>query len=451
MATVSASDAESETITYAITAGNTGNAFTINSSTGAITTAAALDYETTTSYSLTVTATDAWGNATTTTQTVNVTDVNENNPTYTYKQNIGVHYQNSGTNQKTTGNTGPEIHMKSFVEDGLGHTATTMNSFTSSTLAPLDLMWVTESYSTANPFKDAMASGGALNDWIYAGGTLIFHDRSYSDNEVLGNTSSGVNNSGPQDQDDVTFADLNGLLANGPAGTLANSTSLGGRDGTLDGGSSTTHGRTLISSLPNDAIVTIYDDDQNTNYATDFWYGYGSGHVYYSHIPLDCYIGGGCDPDNSITVPTIWGEGGDVYSENLLHYMLQNTVFTGAGTHRYNGTANSDTDDTVIGNHDANVIWGGLGADDLLGLDGADTFLYTATTESDATNTDTIEDYTVGSDKIDISAITSGASISRTLTNSTLFKIDHNNDGTYDMQFTLEDYTGTADEVTVVT
>ena len=451
VATISAADQELETMTYSITAGNTGNAFTINSSTGAITTAAALDYETTTSYSLTVTATDAWGNATTTTQTVNVTDVNENNPTYTYKQNIGVHYQNSGTNQKTTGNTGPEIHMKSFVEVGLGHTATTMNSFTSSTLAPLDLMWVTESYSTANPFKDAMASGGALNDWIYAGGTLIFHDRSYSNNEVLGNTSSGVNNSGPQDADDVTFADLNGLLANGPAGTLANSTSLGGRDGTLDGGSSTTHGRTLISSLPNDAIVTIYDDDQNTNYATDFWYGYGSGHVYYSHIPLDCYIGGGCDPDNSRTETTIWGEGGDVYSENLLHYMLQNTVFTGAGTHRYNGTANSDTDDTVIGNHDANVIWGGLGADDLLGLDGADTFLYTATTESDATNTDTIEDYTVGSDKIDISAITSGASISRTLTNSTLFKIDHNNDGTYDMQFTLEDYTGTADQVTVVT
>ena len=64
-------------MTYSITAGNTGNAFTINSSTGAITTAAALDYETTTSYTLTITATDSFGNATTTTQTVNVTDVNE--------------------------------------------------------------------------------------------------------------------------------------------------------------------------------------------------------------------------------------------------------------------------------------------------------------------------------------------------------------------------------------
>ena len=64
-------------MTYSITAGNDAGKFTINSSTGVITTAAALDYETTTSYTLTVTATDSFGNASTTTQTVNVTDVNE--------------------------------------------------------------------------------------------------------------------------------------------------------------------------------------------------------------------------------------------------------------------------------------------------------------------------------------------------------------------------------------
>ena len=74
VSTISAWDAESETITYAITAGNTGNAFTINSSTGAITTAAALNYESTASYTLTITATDTSGNATTTTQTVNVAE-----------------------------------------------------------------------------------------------------------------------------------------------------------------------------------------------------------------------------------------------------------------------------------------------------------------------------------------------------------------------------------------
>jgi len=64
---------------------------------------------------------------------------------------------------------------------------------------------------------------------------------------------------------------------------------------------------------------------------------------------------------------------------------------------------------------------------------------------------DVILDYTIGSDSIDISAITNGASISRTLVNNTLFKIDYNNDNTYDMQWDLDDYTGTADQVNVVT
>jgi len=62
-----------------------------------------------------------------------------------------------------------------------------------------------------------------------------------------------------------------------------------------------------------------------------------------------------------------------------------------------------------------------------------------------------ILDFDYQNDKIDISAITNGAGISRTLTNGTLFKIDSDKDGSYDMQWTLDDYTGTADEVTVIT
>ncbi|MES2997702.1 MAG: LamG-like jellyroll fold domain-containing protein [Verrucomicrobiota bacterium] len=58
--TVSATDADpGDTIGYAITGGNPGNAFAINSATGEITVAAALNYEATAAYALTVTATDA--------------------------------------------------------------------------------------------------------------------------------------------------------------------------------------------------------------------------------------------------------------------------------------------------------------------------------------------------------------------------------------------------------
>lgn len=60
--TVTASDPDAgDSLSYAITSGNVGGTFTINSSTGEITTAAALDYETATSYLLIVSVTDGGG------------------------------------------------------------------------------------------------------------------------------------------------------------------------------------------------------------------------------------------------------------------------------------------------------------------------------------------------------------------------------------------------------
>ena len=77
VATVLASDPDvGDTLSYTITAGNTGNAFAIDAS-GNITTAAELDYETLASYNLTVEVTDSGGLTDTATVTVSVTDVNE--------------------------------------------------------------------------------------------------------------------------------------------------------------------------------------------------------------------------------------------------------------------------------------------------------------------------------------------------------------------------------------
>ena len=76
--TVAASDVDGDTITYSIS----GSDITINSSSGVITFASAPDYETTTSYSATVTASDGT-NSTTQDITVNVTNVNDNSPSFT--------------------------------------------------------------------------------------------------------------------------------------------------------------------------------------------------------------------------------------------------------------------------------------------------------------------------------------------------------------------------------
>ena len=76
--TVTATDADGDTITYSIS----GSEININSSTGVLTVASAPDYESKSSYTATVTASDGT-NSTTQAITVNVTNVNDNNPVIT--------------------------------------------------------------------------------------------------------------------------------------------------------------------------------------------------------------------------------------------------------------------------------------------------------------------------------------------------------------------------------
>ena len=73
--TVTATDPEDGAVTFAITAGNDTGAFALDAGTGALTVAAALDYETADDYTLTVTASDAQGHTATADIAVTVTDV----------------------------------------------------------------------------------------------------------------------------------------------------------------------------------------------------------------------------------------------------------------------------------------------------------------------------------------------------------------------------------------
>jgi hypothetical protein len=72
---VSATDADGDRVSYSITSGNSGGKFAISS--GRITVASALDHERTSSYSLTVQASDGKGGTATATVSISVTDVNE--------------------------------------------------------------------------------------------------------------------------------------------------------------------------------------------------------------------------------------------------------------------------------------------------------------------------------------------------------------------------------------
>ena len=79
--TVSASDSDGDTVTYSIASGNGDGVFSINSDTGEVIVAGALDYESVSSYTLTVEARDgkAGGTAAATVE-ISVTDVAETSP-----------------------------------------------------------------------------------------------------------------------------------------------------------------------------------------------------------------------------------------------------------------------------------------------------------------------------------------------------------------------------------
>jgi Ca2+-binding RTX toxin-like protein len=240
--------------------------------------------------------------------------------------------------------------------------------------------------------------------------------------------------------DDTDFrTELNDtLIYNGAAGTLTNNT--------LDSGNHTDHG--YITNLGTGEVGIGHrgsnDSPNGESYNNAFAYKYGSGLVYYDTYPMDLWDGYGVSDTYSASSTLTIG-GAQTYNENLIQWAAS-LYYDGAS--QINGTSQADT---ILGTMGDDVIFGDFNGDTLWGGDGADTFLYTNTNQTQLSGPDHIQDFDSSEDSIDISAITSGASVSRTLTNNTQFKLDIDNDSTYDMQFNLVGYTGTADDVTVVT
>ena len=244
----------------------------------------------------------------------------------------------------------------------------------------------------------------------------------------------------------IAYESTSNLLKYGPGGIMVDDTSAFNSDpagdhsgnahlGTFNigGGHSTNHG--YMNNLDSDVLGMATRDD-TSEYIDAVW-EYGAGAVYYSTTPLDYYIGAAPSANGN----DAW----DAYALNSLHFATS-LIFDGYS--QLNGTGNSDK---MFGTAADDVFWSKDGADEIWGGNGSDTFLYTQTYQTDPGSHDTILDFDYQNDKIDISAITNGAGISRTLTDGTLFKLDTDNNGSYEMQWDLDDYTGTADQVNVVT
>ena len=148
-------------------------------------------------------------------------------------------------------------------------------------------LWILNGH---NGTPDAQVTGNtaAVDAFVRAGHTLSFHDRNVFAAGAV-SASTYLHGAGG-----LTFVRETGtnidVLDNTVYGAAINNT-------TLDGGNFSDHGYATAASVATLALGigghrAIFSTGDATH-VVDFTYSLGSGHVYYSSIPLDFYLGGG--------------------------------------------------------------------------------------------------------------------------------------------------------------
>ena len=102
---ISATDADADTLTYSLD-GTDADSFSINSTNGQVRTNAALDYETKSSYSVSITVSDGYNGSDTITVTITITDVEER-----LANNAPVFTDGSSTTRSVAENTGSGVNI----------------------------------------------------------------------------------------------------------------------------------------------------------------------------------------------------------------------------------------------------------------------------------------------------------------------------------------------------
>ena len=288
--------------------------------------------------------------------------------------------------------------------------------------------------------SSASSSSSDIWSWVNDGGILLIQDRyvTGANNMLLGESATITRDVEGGTNTDTDFrTELNDtLLYNGAAGTLTNNT--------LDEGGHTDHG--YITNLGTGEVGIGHRGTNNPtpkgeSYNNAFAYKYGSGLVYYDTYPMDLWDGYGVN-DTYSSSSKLQNGGAQTYNENLIQWAAS-LYYDGAS--QINGTSSADT---ILGTMGDDVIYGGGAADTLWGGEGADTFKYEASTDSNTTTVDTILDFNASDDSIDISDITN--SVTKVISGTQL-QLDTNGDSTTDMYINLTGFTGTVDDVTVVT
>ncbi len=181
-----------------------------------------------------------------------------------------------------------------------GDTASILADLSAGSLGGINVLWVLNAGNGAQ--TPALATyASSIASFVAGGGTFAYNDRNVSSaaGAVPGASGIGFVRDPAANIDVVTFGTL---LTGGPGGALD--------DTTLDGGTSSDHGYADTSTLPQGATTLLSAGDPS--HAVAFSYQDGAGHVYYSSIPLDYYLGGA----NAFS---------NVYAPNLVAYLDQIT------------------------------------------------------------------------------------------------------------------------------
>jgi hypothetical protein len=207
--------------------------------------------------------------------------------------------QYMGENPTTTGLAGP-ITAANLVPLQIVDIAT-------ANLSGLGWLMINDQASALSP---ALAS--RLKDiqaWVALGGKLIVHDTGIGqngNNPFLFGTSNIISVTFYTSDVDVIPPGSNTVVA-GPFGIINNTT--------LDGGQYSAFGYVPESQLPVNAYPILSMGGNPTNVVA-FSYPFGAGEIFYSTIPLYCFLAGGACSNNQIA-PALR----NIYVPNVLAYM----------------------------------------------------------------------------------------------------------------------------------
>ena len=171
------------------------------------------------------------------------------------------------------------------------------------TLTDIDMLFVQNPTSVipTGPYIDP-ANLAKVENLVADGGVLIFHDRRVAGMDPVLPGSPGTLTGGTLSSSLYDVVDANSVFADGPAGTIENTTF-----DTL--GNFVTFGSVDPASAPPGSEGLLLRED-NGNWVT-MAYPFGDGYVIYSSIPLDFYLANG-NPDVAR----------DLYAPNVVAYGL---------------------------------------------------------------------------------------------------------------------------------